>query len=115
MSNIEIATNGNVPSNPSDRKEIATKIDEIVEAEQRIADQRSFIKDVKNILVKDFELNPAQVKCWVSMRKERNRDEVEITTQETLDGFDLLFPSSPKDAYNNVSDATMTILDTDED
>ena len=49
------------------------------------------------------------------MRKDRNRDEVEITTQETLDGFDLLFPASPSDGYNNVSDATLTVLDTDED
>ncbi len=115
MSNNEIATNGNVPSNPSDRKKIATQIDEIVNAEQRIADERSAIKDIKSILVKDFQLNPAQIKCWVSMRKDRNRDEVEITTQETLDGFDLLFPASPSDGYNNVSDATLTVLDTDED
>lgn len=111
----EIATNANVPSNPSDRKKIASAIDEIVNCNIRISDERSAIKDIKATLVADFELDKDQISKWIKMRTERNRNEAEAIAQETFDGYDLIYPGDAKDGYNNVSGAALSITDMDED
>ncbi len=92
-----------IPSNPSDRVEIAQKIDSIVNELQKISDIQSYIKDIKADLKKGFELTSAQIKFLIDMRKNRsNRDEIEEQTQNLLDDFELL--------YNKPSTSSDTVL-----
>lgn len=94
-----------IPSNPSDRVEIAQKIDSIVNELQKISDIQSYIKDIKADLKKGFELTSAQIKFLIDMRKNRsNRDEIEEQTQNLLDDFELLYnkPSTSGDTVLQV-------------
>ncbi len=94
-----------IPSNPSDRVEIAQKIDSIVNELQKISDIQSYIKDIKADLKKGFELTSAQIKFLIDMRKNRsNRDEIEEQTQNLLDDFELLYnkPSTSSDTLLQV-------------
>ncbi|MCB1711362.1 MAG: hypothetical protein KDH96_02420 [Candidatus Riesia sp.] len=84
-----------IPSNPSDRVEIAQKIDQIVNELQKISDIQSYIKDVKTDLRKEFELTADQIKFLINMRKNRSeRNEIEEQTQNLLDDFELLYSTS---------------------
>lgn len=99
----------NIPSNPSDRKKIASSIDEIVNAEQHISDKRSFIKDVKNNICKEYGIDRTELKQWIAMRKSRtDRSEIENSTQSCLDGYEQIFTN------NNINSIT-SVLDTEED
>lgn len=94
-----------IPSNPSDRIEIAQKIDQIVNELQKISDIQSYIKDVKTDLRKEFELSADQIKFLINMRKNRSdRNEIEEQTQNLLDDFELLYSAA------NPSNTTTSVL-----
>ncbi len=103
-----------IPSSPADRKAIQEKIDEIVFSRQRVKDQQSHISDIKSDL-KKFKIPSKTISTWIKMREERNKVEVEQQTQETMDGYDLIFSDERSQGYNNVSPVTLTVLDVDED
>ena len=94
-----------LPSNPSDRVKIASKIDEIVNTLQDIKDRQSFIKDIKADLRKEFDLSADQIKEIINLRKERApRAKIENDTQELLDDYEMLFNKFENKTLNSVID-----------
>jgi len=76
-----------IPSSPADRQKIKSMITEMTFAMQRIADERSALKDMVDAVSKDFNIPKKQVKLLAKTMFNRDFDNVKAEH----DDFEVLY------------------------
>ena len=87
----------NIPSSPADRQKIKMMITEMTHAMQRIADERSALKDIAAAIAKDFDIPKKQVSKLAKTWFKRDFSDVQAEHEDFETLYEAVLEAPSKD------------------